>query len=329
MSILLSQIDNRSTVSGGLNVWDTQYFPLQEAFAAYREALCDVFMPWSAEIRPDVEFNARIEAMCFEDSLISRVQLKGPLEVSRSKTEIDNSQSECFFVCYVLSGALTIAQAEQTNTARPGDLAVFTSSEPVRLQSYGGYNDLTFRIARESLSDIRDRDTKFQNLVVAAKQMSPPLLACLSAMAERSSWSSEGALKSLFDASVALIPLQTGCFGETQEILGTRSNCLFRDMQKFIEQNLDDGRLSPQDAADQHSVSVRYLHKIFAANGTTFNSLLMARRLERVCNDLLSPSCRSQPIASIAFRWGFNDLSTFTRAFKKRYLCSPRDYRRR
>lgn len=135
-------------------------------------------------------------------SLISRVQLKGPLEVSRSESEIANSQSECFYASYVLSGALTVAQAGQTNTARPGDLALFTSSEPVRLQSYGGFTDLTLRLPKNRLPELTNRGAHSHNLLFTAKRMSQPLSSCLNTMAEGMSCSSAGALKSLFDTEV-------------------------------------------------------------------------------------------------------------------------------
>ncbi|MDD2769018.1 MAG: helix-turn-helix domain-containing protein [Methylococcus sp.] len=32
-------------------------------------------------------------------------------------------------------------------------------------------------------------------------------------------------------------------------------------------------------------------------------------------------------LSVIAFRWGLNDLSHFSRAFKQRFGCSPNDYR--
>jgi AraC family transcriptional regulator, positive regulator of tynA and feaB len=32
-------------------------------------------------------------------------------------------------------------------------------------------------------------------------------------------------------------------------------------------------------------------------------------------------------IGSIAFDWGFSDLSHFTRRFRQRFGCTPRDWR--
>jgi AraC-like DNA-binding protein len=31
----------------------------------------------------------------------------------------------------------------------------------------------------------------------------------------------------------------------------------------------------------------------------------------------------------VAFRWGFNELSSFNRAFKKKYGCTPSQFRAR
>jgi AraC family transcriptional activator of tynA and feaB len=37
---------------------------------------------------------------------------------------------------------------------------------------------------------------------------------------------------------------------------------------------------------------------------------------------------RGQPVGEIAFAAGFNDLSHFSRAYRARYGCAPRDARR-
>ncbi len=53
------------------------------------------------------------------------------------------------------------------------------------------------------------------------------------------------------------------------------------------------------------------------------------RRLENCRKDLLDPIQIGARISDIAFRWGFNDLSHFSRVFKQRYDYSPKDYRQK
>jgi AraC-like DNA-binding protein len=91
--------------------------------------------------------------------------------------------------------------------------------------------------------------------------------------------------------------------------------------------HIGDAALSPRSAALSLGISVRYVHKLFAITGTTFSAHVLAKRLELVRRDLASVECRHQPIFGLAYRWGFNDISTFIRAFKKKYGCSPSEYR--
>jgi AraC-like DNA-binding protein len=46
-----------------------------------------------------------------------------------------------------------------------------------------------------------------------------------------------------------------------------------------------------------------------------------------VRRDLVSPTSRHVPISFVAYRWGFNDLSSFNRSFKNRFGCTPSRYR--
>jgi AraC-like DNA-binding protein len=85
--------------------------------------------------------------------------------------------------------------------------------------------------------------------------------------------------------------------------------------------------MSPAIAAQHFGISVRYVQKLFAAGGTTFSAYIVAKRLDNIRDDLDSPSSRNHSISSLAFRWGFRDLSSFNRAFKKRFGCCPKHYR--
>jgi AraC-like DNA-binding protein len=94
-----------------------------------------------------------------------------------------------------------------------------------------------------------------------------------------------------------------------------------------VNQQISNANLSPREAADRLGISVRYVHKLFAAKGTTFGSYVASKRLENIRKDLVSPLCRNQPISVLAYRWGFNDLSTFNRSFKQRYGLTPSQFR--
>ncbi len=79
--------------------------------------------------------------------------------------------------------------------------------------------------------------------------------------------------------------------------------------------------------AARAGVSVRTLHRTFHASGETFWNWIPDRRLDRCYAGLTTPIQYKRTITEVAFRWGFNELSTFDRNFRKRYGASPRNVR--
>lgn len=107
---------------------------------------------------------------------------------------------------------------------------------------------------------------------------------------------------------------------------GARSAHLHRICQS-IETLLSDPDLSPARVAEEHGVSLRYMQKLFTAEGNSFSNYVRARRLERCRADLISPQHVQLSISEICFRWGFNSSAHFSRAFRDQYGTSPREYR--
>lgn len=101
----------------------------------------------------------------------------------------------------------------------------------------------------------------------------------------------------------------------------------FRRFCRYIDTHLGDSSLSPAQVAAAHGVSLRYLHLIFAEQGTSFGRWMRERRLSR-CHEELSQPQRSGTVTEVAFRWGFNEASHFSRVFKARYGVSPQEVRR-
>jgi AraC-like DNA-binding protein len=101
---------------------------------------------------------------------------------------------------------------------------------------------------------------------------------------------------------------------------------MLRRILTQIERDLKDPLLSPASLAGKLGISVRYVHKLFAMEGRTCLSHISERRLLRARSDLLSADNKLR-ISTLGYHWGFSDPSSFGRAFRKRFGCSPRRLR--
>jgi AraC-like DNA-binding protein len=127
-----------------------------------------------------------------------------------------------------------------------------------------------------------------------------------------------------------LVDLLAMAIEADQRVLVGRSssvrNAHLHRAEHFIGAHLRDVRLSPQNIADGCGVSVRYLHQLFEAEGTTVCTHIKTQRLlmcERALND---PHCR-KAISEIAYEWGFGDQAQFSRSFRARFGTTPSEVR--
>lgn len=98
-------------------------------------------------------------------------------------------------------------------------------------------------------------------------------------------------------------------------------------IQRYILENLDGVDLSPRAIAAANGVSVRQLHRVFSATGSTVSQCVRKLRLARCAEALRAEQSASAGITEIAFRWGFNDSAHFSKAFRAEFGQSPRAYR--
>ncbi|MFJ4795114.1 helix-turn-helix domain-containing protein [Kitasatospora purpeofusca] len=102
---------------------------------------------------------------------------------------------------------------------------------------------------------------------------------------------------------------------------------LVQAAKDLADRLLADSELSPALLARELNVSVRTLHRAFAAVGEQVTAYIRHRRLHEARLALDEPSGRPS-VTEIAAHWQFADGSHFTRAFKKRYGRTPTEYAR-
>jgi AraC-like DNA-binding protein len=253
-----------------------------------------------------------------------------PIVTVRTKENIANSKVDGYYANFVMTGELNVDQSGHVSSAKPGDLVIYDTAEQVssHLRVDGLYEDLSFLISKEAFAGAKKISDTFRNTVLPRRALTGPLGGCLALLSEHLVSASGDELTALFEAFVALLPLAaSGLAAHLGDLEDSKSRDLKREILFFVSQQLSREDLSPERVATQFGICPRYLHKIFASMGTTFSSYITQKRLERVSLDLVSPSCRHESIFSVAYRWGFINLSTFIRLFKKHYGCTPSEFR--
>jgi len=99
-----------------------------------------------------------------------------------------------------------------------------------------------------------------------------------------------------------------------------------RVLFEAVEAELTDPELDVHRLARRMGVSARYVQMLFAELGTTPRAFIQNRRLELAAKRL-SREGLDTTVTDVAYDVGFNDLSSFCRAFRRRFETSPRNYR--
>jgi AraC-like DNA-binding protein len=96
---------------------------------------------------------------------------------------------------------------------------------------------------------------------------------------------------------------------------------------QMLRQHAHDHALNAGELAHLLRISPRYLHKLFAGNGTTYGRELQNERLALAARMLSDRKFDGLPVAEIAWRAGFSDTSHFSRRFKTWKGVPPAQFR--
>ncbi|AKM29202.1 AraC family transcriptional regulator [Pandoraea faecigallinarum] len=106
--------------------------------------------------------------------------------------------------------------------------------------------------------------------------------------------------------------------------LSTSRSIVFTRICHRIQARLAEPDLSLSAIARDEHVSDRYLRKLFEDAGQSFSSYLRNSRLQRCHADLQNAAYEQLSVSDICYRWGFNDPSYFSQAFRERFGVSPK-----
>ena len=250
--------------------------------------------------------------------------------VYRNNQHIAASTEDVFMLHLQLEGQSLQTQNGKSCVLMPGDLSICDSIEPYSLC----FNEKIKMMVIKVPFSIMLNHVARPELLAGLKLSNREGIGCLLINHLMQLWQMKETLSgTIFQTEIentlssllSMTVQQTypNVFGSTESACNTQ---LIR-LRNYIATNLADPNLSPCKIAQENGISWRYMRKIFNGENTTCSRQISSLRIEKIAEELKKQDGAKIKIGQIAFNWGFNNVSHFSRAFKEAKGVSPKAYR--
>lgn len=310
----------------GAEVWTTGGHRAPERFDAWREALSLTHLEWDLEAAPQPDFRARISQRRLDGIRVVECRCD-PCTGWRRRPQISRSEEPCFGILFNLRGREVVRQHGDEAVLRPGDFVMWDSDRAMEFRVLEPLQKLTLLVPKARMQALCGDADRYAGTVVpgsggVAGIAAEALRRLARDFAKIEEHEATAAIEPVLSLLAATLMARRPAHQVTEGHLDS-----FRNACRYIEDHLGDGDLTPSQVACAQGVSLRYLHAVFFKQDTSVGQWIRERRLFH-CHRELSQTRQTGTITTIAFRWGFNSMAHFSRAFKSRYSVSPKEVRR-
>jgi AraC family transcriptional regulator, positive regulator of tynA and feaB len=313
-------------VPSGGELWATDAETRDDVAAQWEHIMSATYLPWTVAIpqlpHQDV-FQGWVRRWWIDDILMADSRC-GPCSGSRARHQLADTEGEFVFVMISQKGAMTVSQRHTVATLTPGGVAALDSTQRNQFTVPESLSLRTMLIPRAALDEVGGRSWMRDGVVLDPTAPATRLLT--SHLATLSEVLPELGSATMSAARMAALELFVGALRTDSDVCSAEGvrPALRASIERYIDRHLLNGAVTPAAIAAAHWVSIRTVNRVFSATGQTVGEVVRARRLARARADLTEGD---RPISVIAHRWGFSDISHFSRTFKAHYGCSPTDYR--
>lgn len=303
---------------------DTQSIPASDRFDYWSAGIAEHYFKMETASTSTGPFIARLAGAEVGPIAVRTIQ-SSPHRVERTQRMIARNDPESILLYLLKRGSARLEQAGRQCEIRPGELALQDTSCPSEVLTTTGFDLVVISFPRWFVGADADALARRSAKSLTAHQ---PFMSLsrdfLSGLAEASLQQELNDAEANATAEILLTTLRTFTDGEGEE--PRNAPRLLTELQRYARQNLDDPALGPERLAAEHFISLRYVHKLFAAAGTSVAAWIREQRLEGAFRELSqTPDCS---IAAISSKWGYRDPASFSRAFRTHHGISPTEAKR-
>ena len=305
--------------------YDTASEPARRRLAAWQDIVCDVFV--GLDCKSDLEdFHGAVARTNFGELSLTRVESSSQ-RVFRTPSRIARANEEYVLFAFGATGVGGVIQDGREALIRPGEFAFYDTTRPYELSFDADFSQTILQVprklAQQRLGPVDDLTAVTFSSDRPLHRLASDFIAGLSRIIEAVE---TPAAERLSGQALDLVAIALSQSAEAHRSSTYRSAMLYR-LRAYIHRHLPDPRLCLTETAAAMGISPRYVNALLESENESFGRYVLAHRLEACRRHLADPALSHRQIIEIAFAWGFNDPSHFSRSFKEKFGISPRDYR--
>jgi AraC family transcriptional regulator, positive regulator of tynA and feaB len=305
-----------------VGVWDIAALPPREQFGYWHEVICQAFVPLTPHRTVDEEgFSARVETRPLAG--LSRARLRArPQRTDHGPREVARTDGDYYFVNLQLAGRCITTVRGETTVVEPGRFVVVDTTEPYFFHLDRPWQMLSYRLPRAALTEALGDRRPALGRPIDATGAGAAVTALMTAL-----WPLDTTTPGAGDLTDSFAAAVAGATATGPRVSPEPPGVTRAAVLAHVERNLGDRDLTVAGVARRFAISPRTLHNLFTDADESFAATVRRLRLERSAARLADPTDRAT-VTAVAADLGFDDPTSFSRAFRRRFGVSPREVAR-
>jgi len=298
--------------------------------AFWTDLVCDTYVQLECDAPAGA---AAIDGEIVADRLatleLSRVTASAQ-QVRRTPAKIARASEDYFLVSIQTEGHGRVSQDGRDALLGPGDFALYDSTRPYTLTFDDPFQQIVLMLPGPTLrTALRDTERLTASRVCGSRGAGHLLINMIGTLAADIGTLAPESAAAVADSVAQILVAGLSTLPAAHRPAVSQLTAYHREQIKaLVRERLRDSEFGVAEIAARLRMSASTVHRVWGGEACSLSDWIYAQRLDSARRDLCDPALKARSISEIAYACGFNDAAHFSRAFRARFGCSPRELRR-
>jgi AraC-like DNA-binding protein len=296
--------------------------------AYWTDMVCDAYVQLECDAGAGVD---HIEGEIVADRLaaldLSRVTSTAQT-VRRTPAKIRQSGEDVFLVSIQTRGRGVVSQDGRDAVLAPGDFALYDSTRPYTLSFDGAFQQMVLMLPGPVLrTALRDTHRLTASRVAGDRGAGHLMISMIKTLARDIGTLAPASAGAVAESvtQILVAGLSTLEAATQRPPTSALSALHVEQIRALVRKRFREPDFGLPQIAAALRLSPSTVHRAWKGQACSLSDWIWSLRLDEARARLADPACAAHSVSRIAFECGFNDAAHFSRAFRARFHCAPRE----